>query len=158
MAYQKGHARHPDAGRAVGTKNKKTELLDGLARVYGTCPENAEEGFWSEVAKASQGKGPKGCLCTKVIADRLRPTLKSIEVSGSLAVEPSQMSELEVCERMVSMIMATGAELPALEPGENTPESAVTLDITPETAESASIVTIPDEEPKDDKDQEVTPL
>ena len=79
MGFQTGFDPNRGPGRAKGQKDKKTRLVDALKIVYGG---DGETPFWERVAETSQSLGPNGAACMKMIADRLSPTLKAVELSG----------------------------------------------------------------------------
>lgn len=95
MVFQPGNVRPNGSGRVKGTPNKRTELIDALKEVYGG---DGITPFWKGVARDSDGSGPMAAMCKKLIADRLSPTLKSVEVKAdtqALAVIIQRFTEID---------------------------------------------------------------
>lgn len=94
----------PGPGRKKGSKNKRTAVLDALEAVYKKQGEEGELGFWKGVAR--QAKNQKCIQSQKLIADRIQPSLKAVEVAieGGLDVtNPIGTLKLaEIRERLIS--------------------------------------------------------
>lgn len=86
MAFKKGFDPNRGPGRRSGKLNEKTELIRALKKTFrgdGVTP------FWEMIAQDSQGTSPCSAVCKRMIADRLSPTLKAVEVrsDGNTALQ-----------------------------------------------------------------------
>lgn len=169
MTFVKGQAQLAGAGRLPGVPNKRTQVLEGLARVYG---KNAEVAFWEQAARSARGMTAKEavdngllesdkqlpCLHSfKMIADRLIPTLKPQEVPMPALGEGKQLSDTELTERLVSQLIkqADSELVKGLITSQNTLPSQASAPNTPKIAGITSIVDISEEEAKDEQEHEL---
>lgn len=101
-ALGRGESGGRGPGRPAGSKNKRTEMLEAIERKF----DKGEVGFWEKVCERA---GENDATAMKIIADRLTPTKKAVQIDGSLEHSRREFSDTERVERLAS-ILAGGGE------------------------------------------------
>ena len=170
MTFVTGDDPNRGHGRPKGLLNKRTQVLEGLKLVYG---DNAEVAFWAQAARAARGMTAKEavdngllpedaqlpCLHSyKMIADRITPTLKPVEVPLPALGEGKQITDTELTERLVAQLVKAAPKevLDALKASEDPLESAPKETNQPKTPRIASTVGEEDKSEIIEQDREVT--
>ena len=167
MVYSKGQMQPVGAGRAKGVPNKRTQVLEGLSRIYGS---DALPTFIAQLAQQARGMTTQEALdaglepedrqlpclhSQKMIIDRLIPTLKPIEMALPALGEGKTLSDTELTERIVAQLVKTRD--PELINGLISPQKVPNAENQPELAQSASIVSDEEETLIGEDSQEDTP-
>jgi hypothetical protein len=94
------------AGRKPGSKNKRTEMLEAIGGEF----TDGEIGFWKKVCEAVGGdNSTMAATAMKIIADRLTPTKKAVQIDGSLEHSRREFSDTERVERFASIVAGDSA-------------------------------------------------